>query len=147
VRIPLKTSTIERTKYPHNAKLVELYNDNPHVTSEKINKWQEKVLNALLVGANPGDVVQINVKPFKGAHFAVFPPDIPELLIKAACPEDGVVLDPFAGAGTALVVAEKLDRRWIGIEISPEYCEIIKRRFENEVGDLVKNHRLERWLK
>lgn len=95
------------------------------------------------LGANPGDVVQINVKPFKDAHFAVFPPDIPELLIKAACPKDGVVLDPFAGAGTTLVVAEKLGSRWVGIEISQDYCEIIKRRFEKEVGDLVKNRRLE----
>jgi len=99
------------------------------------------------LGANPGDVVQINVKPFRDAHFSVFPPDVPELLIKVACPEDGVVLDPFAGAGTTLVVAKKMGRRWIGIEISQDYCEIIKRRFENEVGNLVKNHRLERWLK
>jgi len=85
------------------------------------------------LGANPGDVVQINVRPFKDAHFAVFPPEIPEVLIKVACPENGIVLDPFAGAGTTLVVAEKMGRRWVGIEINPDYCEIIKRRFEREV--------------
>jgi DNA modification methylase len=98
------------------------------------------------LGANPGDVVQINIKPFKDAHFAVFPPSIPELLIKAGCPPDGVVLDPFAGAGTTLVVAEKLGRKWIGIEINPDYCEMIKRRFEKEVGGLVKATRLDMWL-
>ncbi len=83
-------------------------------------------------GANPGDVVQINVRPFKDAHFAVYPPEIPEVLIKVASPEDGVVLDPFAGAGTTLVVAEKLGREWIGIEINPDYCEIIRNRFKKE---------------
>lgn len=60
--------------------------------------------------------------------------------------EGDLILDPFAGSGTTLVVAEKMGRRWIGIEISQDYCEIIKQRFENEVGDLVKNRRLVEFL-
>lgn len=78
----------------------------------------------------PVDTVLITPKPFKGAHFAVFPPELPELLIKAACPEGGTVLDPFAGSGTTLVVAERLGRKWVGIEINPEYCAIIRRRLD-----------------
>lgn len=82
-------------------------------------------------GAHPCDVIRINLKSFREAHFAVFPPELPELLIRIACPPDGVVLDPFAGSGTTLVVAEKLGRRWIGIEIVEDYCKIIKKRLEN----------------
>jgi len=81
-------------------------------------------------GRNKRTVWSISTKPFKGAHFAVFPPDIPEICIKAGCPENGLVLDPFMGAGTTAVVAEKLGRRWIGIELNPEYCEIASKRIE-----------------
>ena len=71
---------------------------------------------------------EINTKPFKGEHFAAFPPKIPEICIDAGCPKDGVVLDPFMGSGTTAIVAEKLGRKWIGIELNPKYCEMIKLR-------------------
>lgn len=77
---------------------------------------------------NKRTVWNITTKPFPEAHFAVFPPDIPEICIKAGCPEGGMVLDPFAGSGTTLWVAEQLDRNSIGIELNPKYCEIIRRR-------------------
>jgi DNA modification methylase len=77
---------------------------------------------------NKRTVWNINTKPFPEAHFAVFPPEIPEICIKAGCPEGGTVLDPFTGAGTTLFVAEQLGRNSIGIELNPEYCEIIRRR-------------------
>src|SRR5690606_4663624 len=57
---------------------------------------------------NKRSVWTITTKPFKEAHFAVFPPELPEICIKAGCPEGGLVLDPFAGAGTTLYVAEQL---------------------------------------
>ncbi len=107
-------------------------------TAKKIQNGNYKV--------RPNDVIQINIHPFKDVHFAVYPSEIPEMLIKVASPPNGVVLDPFAGAGTTLVVAEKLGRRWIGIELNPDYCDIIKRRFEKEVNELMKNARLEEWL-
>ena len=79
-------------------------------------------------GANPGDVLDIPTRSHKFAHFAVFPETLVEPLIKAGCPKDGVVLDPFAGSGTTGVVAKRLGRSSIMIEISPEYCKIIKER-------------------
>lgn len=77
---------------------------------------------------NKRTVWNIATKPFSEAHFAVFPPEIPEICIKAGCPEQGWVLDPFAGSGTTLMVAAQLWRNAIGIELNPEYCELIKRR-------------------
>jgi len=84
---------------------------------------------------NKRSVWAIPTKPFKEAHFATFPPELPEICIKAGCPESGTVLDPFAGAGTTLWVAEQLGVNSIGIELNPEYCEIIRHRM-NSLGRL-----------
>lgn len=81
---------------------------------------------------NKRSVWTINTKPFKDAHFATFPPELPELCIKAGSAEGDVILDPFAGAGTTLVVAKNLGRRSIGIELNPDYCEIIVNRIKTK---------------
>ena len=80
------------------------------------------------LGKNPGDVLELTTQPFKGAHFAVFPPKLPEFCIKAGSPENGIVLDPFAGSGTTMLVAKQLGRSAIGIELSEEYAKMIKQR-------------------
>jgi DNA modification methylase len=54
----------------------------------------------------------------------------------AGCPEGGMVLDPFFGAGTTGLVAYKLGRRWIGIELNPEYCAMARERIEAETRQL-----------
>lgn len=79
-------------------------------------------------GANPGDVLDIITKPHKFSHFAVFPTTLVEPLMKAGCPENGVVLDPFAGSGTVGVVAQELGMDCILIELSAAYCNIIRER-------------------
>ena len=58
----------------------------------------------------------------------MFPEKLVTPCIKAGCPAGGTVLDPFMGSGTVAVVAEKLGRRWVGIEANAEYIEIAKRR-------------------
>jgi len=89
---------------------------------------QEHAFN--LNGANPGDVFDIPTRPHKFAHFAVYPETLIEPLIKAGCPENGTVLDPFAGSGTTGVVAQRLKRNAILIEISSEYINIINERIK-----------------
>jgi len=108
-------------------------------------------------GKNPGDFWSITTKPFPEGHFAVFPEALCEKPIKAGCPKwvckkcgkprervielgeiidcgcnagfrPGVVLDPFAGAGTTLLVARKHGRNSIGIELNPEYVKIAEKR-------------------
>lgn len=79
-------------------------------------------------GKNPGDVFEVTTKPFPDAHFAVYPPELVEKPIKATCPQDGVVLDPFAGAGTTLLKAKELERQFIGIELNPDYADMARAR-------------------
>ena len=81
---------------------------------------------------NKRTVWSITTKPFKGAHFATFPPDLIEPCILAGCPEGGIVLDPFFGAGTTGLVARRHNRNFIGIELNPQYVEIAKNRIEGE---------------
>jgi DNA modification methylase len=76
-------------------------------------------------------VWNIATKPYSEAHFATFPPEIPEICLKAGCPEGGTALDPFAGSGTTLWVAEQLGLNSIGIELKSEYCQLIKNRMAN----------------
>jgi len=81
---------------------------------------------------NKRSVWTINTKPYKEAHFAVFPPKIPELCIKAGSKEGDVILDPFFGSGTTGYVAQRLGRKWIGIELNPEYVRIAEKRFQQQ---------------
>lgn len=77
---------------------------------------------------NARDVWHINTVPYKGGHFAAYPPKLAERCILAGCPRGGIVLDPFFGSGTTGLAAVKNDRRYIGIELNSEYCELAKER-------------------
>ena len=85
---------------------------------------------------NKRTVWSITTKPFKGAHFAVFPEELCETPIKAACPRGGVMLDTFFGSGTLGAVAKRLGRNYIGIELNPEYIEIANERLKNVEQEL-----------
>ena len=77
---------------------------------------------------NARDVWHINTVPYKGGHFAAYPPKLAERCILAGCPRGGIILDPFFGSGTTGLAAVKNDRRYIGIELNAEYCELAKER-------------------
>ena len=79
---------------------------------------------------NKRSVWTIPTKPFAEAHFAVFPEELIVPCILAGCPEGGVVLDPFFGSGTTGIVSHKLNRKWIGIELNPEYVKMAQRRID-----------------
>ena len=81
---------------------------------------------------NKRDVWTVTTKPFTGAHFATFPPALIEPCILAGCPEGGTVLDPFFGAGTTGLVAQRHNRKWIGCELNPEYAAIAQARIKAE---------------
>lgn len=77
---------------------------------------------------NRRSVWTVATQPFNGAHFATFPPALIEPCLRAGCPAGGTVLDPFAGAGTTGLVANRLGRNAILIDLNPEYAAIAKRR-------------------
>ena len=81
---------------------------------------------------NKRSVWKITTKPYKEAHFATFPPELPELCIKAGSREGDIILDPFFGSGTTGWVAQRLGRKWIGIELNPEYVKIAEKRFAQQ---------------
>jgi len=83
---------------------------------------------------NKRNVWTVTTKPFKGAHFATFPKDLIEPCIKAGCPENGTVLDPFGGSGTTGVVAASNNRNAVLIELNSEYIKIAEDRIEKELG-------------
>jgi DNA modification methylase len=83
-------------------------------------------------GRNRRSVWTVTTKPFKGAHFATFPPDLIEPCILAGCPEGGMVLDPFGGAGTTALVALRQRRNAILCELNADYVAMASRRLADE---------------
>ena len=78
--------------------------------------------------ANKRSVWSVPVKPYTGAHFAVFPSELIEPCILAGAPVGGIVLDPFMGSGTTAQVAQDLGRKYIGCELNPAYEKLQKKR-------------------
>jgi DNA modification methylase len=79
-------------------------------------------------GRNKRSVWWITPQPYKEAHFATYPEKLVEPCILAGCPQDGVVLDPFAGSGTTLAVAQRLGRKSIGTDLSEKYLKMASKR-------------------
>ena len=79
---------------------------------------------------NKRTVWTVATLPYAEAHFATFPPKLIEPCVLAGCPSGGLVLDPFAGSGTTIQVAQQLGRRGVGIELNPAYITLAEKRTE-----------------
>lgn len=86
---------------------------------------------------NKRSVWTVSPKPFKEAHFAVYPPELIEPCILAGCPEGGTVLDPFGGSGTTGLVADRFNRNSILVELNDDYVQIAKDRIKQDGGMFV----------
>lgn len=84
-------------------------------------------------GANMQSVWRVTGSPFTGAHCAVFPPELIEPIVNAACPENGVIFDPFGGSGTVGLVSKQYGRQYILTEINAENAALARERIENGV--------------
>lgn len=114
----------EKNKYMDKNTGMNLQNLNkPRKRHEYTEKTIPKVRNAR-------DIWTINPTSFRGKHYAVFPPKLVERCILGGCPNEGLILDPFMGSGTVGMVAKKMGRQYVGIEINKDYCEIAKKRIE-----------------
>lgn len=77
---------------------------------------------------NKRTVWTVNTKGYSEAHFATYPEKLIEPMILAGCPKEGIVFDPFMGAGTTAIVALKHGRHYLGTELNPEYIDIAEKR-------------------
>jgi DNA modification methylase len=83
---------------------------------------------------NRRSVWTVATKPYRGAHFATFPPTLIEPCISVGAPTGGMVLDPFLGSGTTAAVAARLQRHYIGIELNPAYVKLARSRLREVAG-------------
>jgi len=119
----------ERAKRPETSRMKAIHSSGKPAGNFTYNKIQPQ-------GRNKRAVWRITTKPYKEAHFATYPEELCETPIKAGCPKDGVILDPFFGAGTTGVVAKKLGRSFVGIELNPAYIKIAKKRLSQQLLNL-----------
>jgi len=92
---------------------------------------------------NRRTVWSIKTEPFKYAHFAVFPKELIKPCVMGGSKRGDVVLDPFFGSGTVGIVGLKLNRRFVGIELNPEFIDIARRRFIDEhlsISQVIKGY-------
>jgi DNA modification methylase len=87
--------------------------------------------------ANKRSVWTVPVKPYAGAHFAVFPTELIEPCILAGAPTGGIVLDPFMGSGTTAQVAQTLGRKYLGCELNPDYKPLQDKRLAQQSLEFV----------
>lgn len=108
------------------------YSENAVFAHRKDTQNLDKCGKKYYEKRNKRTVWTVTTKPFKGAHFATFPPDLIEPCILAGSAPGDVVLDPFFGAGTVGVVSQKHKREFIGIELNENYVELAAKRIKGE---------------
>jgi len=89
-------------------------------------------------GRNLRSVWNVKTTPFPGAHFATFPQKLIEPCIKASSRTGDFILDPFFGSGTVGLAAEEMGRRYVGVELNPEYVALAASRMNSSKGHIVR---------
>jgi DNA modification methylase len=157
---PMPESVRDRCTKSHEyifllSKSMKYYYDNEVIKEDSISIVKKRTRKVGMgVGSNIGtkgsagnngkrnkrSVWTVTTKPFKGAHFAVFPMDLIEPCVLAGCPEGGTVLDPFGGSGTTGLVAQNNNRNAILLELNPEYIEIAESRLYPKQRDFLNEN-------
>ena len=126
-----KITNINMNEKGRNARTIWKIKEEIPSIFKYLEKYHNDVLSEFLEqNTNAKTFWNISSKGFKGKHYASYPEKLIEVPIQSSCPPGGTVLDIFLGSGTTAVVAENLDRNWIGIEINSEYVQIAKARIE-----------------
>jgi len=154
IKCKLKKSTFERAKYPVSATYKIQDESNPYLSQKngmdayfkKLDVLGKKIGSELKL-ANPTSCIMFkkeNQHKVKGSHFAKFPLSLPRLFIEGFTDKGDIILDPFIGSGTTAIVSLKLGRKFVGIELNPDYVKMAYNRIKPyleqksllEVGDL-----------
>jgi DNA modification methylase len=96
--------------------------------------WHTKNQSSFVGHRDVDDVWEVARPRVSTEHATMKPIELVQIAIANSSPLSGIVIDPFLGSGTTLLAAERLDRRCYGIELSPKYCDVICRRFQNFTG-------------
>lgn len=138
IRTPHKEVSIKRAEYEQGRNAMGL---NPssmgikYLGNERYYGMPARMIKLNPLGGIPPDylIVNTNCSEQDGSddHYATYPQQLIYPLIKAGCPEGGIVLDPFVGSGTTAVVAKKLKRNWLGIDLNSEYVKIAEDRINS----------------
>lgn len=134
IREPMAESTKDRYQTGWNG---DTERGDANGKQNNLDKWagSSEAIESVSRWRNRRSVWTVTTKPFKGAHFATFPPDLIEPCILAGSPKGGVVCDPFMGSGTTAVVAQKNGRDWYGCELNPEYAEMANYRIQGRFDE------------
>lgn len=136
IRVPYKASPeeIARRKFDKNGR-----------RNTDAGFGRDRTKTYLLGGADPGNFVSVpqtynqHYGP-AGSHTAVMPEGLADFFIKATTPSDGLVMDPFAGSGTTVVMGRRLGRQACGMELHRDYAEVAQRRILSDGGTVVSGH-------
>lgn len=143
-RVPGKTNgpmkAVGRASGNKTHKCVVEY-DRPITEEHRTKAGLLKISDTAYAMRNKRSVWEVATQPYSDAHFATFPPALIEPCILAGCPKGGTVLDPFAGAGTTGLVADRLQCNAILIELNPDYAAMIERRIAADAGMFADIHR------
>jgi DNA modification methylase len=133
---PMPESVRDRCTKAHEYIFLLSKGPRYHFDSEAMQEpTSQNGAGATLGTRNRRSVWSVSTKPFKGAHFATFPPDLIEPCILAGCPAGGTVLDPFMGSGTTAAVALQHGRQFVGVELNPDYFAMAQQRLnETQLG-------------
>lgn len=116
---PISDKSLKRAEYGWDCDRPSTKNASLGGDGIHTEKMGERFVNPK--GRNRRSVWTITTSPYKGAHYATFPPKLIEPMILAGCPTGGIVLDPFVGSGTTVMVANHLGRKGIGLDLNFKY--------------------------
>ena len=125
-----KNNALDHPKTPDPKKKQDALGKNTYTG------FNERYNSAPVLDRNARDVWTIATQPYAEAHFATFPIKLAERCILAGCPVGGTVLDPFTGSGTTGAAAMKHGRRFVGIELNPEYVKLAEKRIGHAADHL-----------
>lgn len=137
--MPTKTKNGIRPLYKNAKDFNGKYQDKQRGHSRRHagfnERWDNMTTKEQCSGSrNKRDVWNVATKPYAEAHFATFPPELIEPCILAGSAKGNLVLDPFGGSGTTGMVADRLGRNAVLIELNPEYSALAKSRMQKDAG-------------
>jgi DNA modification methylase len=131
IKEPYQQSSLEQCKYPVAKHAID-ESGGSFGKGIRGNPDRGMIIEPKEGGRNKCSVWNIATKSFSEAHFATFPQDLIKPCILAGCPDRGLVLDCFMGSGTTALVAKNLNRKYIGIELNPDYVKLAEKRLSQQ---------------